>query len=184
MARHKYRICPLCQQARSYQYGTATPTHCPCGRTLQVIDRNEWFHALVQHAHPSPSAVETRGFDEQGVIAALQTLRAEGSPIAESEAKTIRTYCFLTNQRDVWQRIRTAVYGAALALALLTTTTHAAPASPPAGCAIIGTVSTDEAFPLAFCDDGTYLYADLDGAATHAPGAWVSADGYVTSRDR
>jgi hypothetical protein len=48
----------------------------------------------------------------------------------------------------------------------------------PAGCTITGTTGPDEGFPVATCDDGTTLYADMDGNALpgmlyRAPGTWV-----------
>ena len=69
---------------------------------------------------------------------------------------------------------------AALTLALVTTA-HAAPipASPPASCAIIGTVPSDEGFPLAFCDNGTYLYFDADGDGFGGGYIWRDASGYM-----
>jgi hypothetical protein len=53
---------------------------------------------------------------------------------------------------------------------------------PPAGCTITGTTGPDEGFPVATCDDGTTMYADMDGNFVYShgikfwirePGTWV-----------
>jgi hypothetical protein len=68
-------------------------------------------------------------------------------------------------------RLRLTSLGIATALFLTVTAPH--------GCTVVGTVPGDEAFPLAHCADGAFVYADMDGAANHAAGTWVSASGYL-----
>ena len=64
----------------------------------------------------------------------------------------------------------------ALALAFTINTAHAQSApAPPAGCFQIGiTNPQDEGFPIALCDDGTYLYADMDSG-----GQWKDGTTYA-----
>lgn len=83
---------------------------------------------------------------------------------------------------SMWAKVRCKYTGnancvstAVVALALFAAITA------PHGCTITGTTGQDEAFPLAHCADGSFVYSDLDGDGLGASttGRWLDASGYV-----